>query len=101
MSASRATAGAPVRGTGTELEEARTALLLRRRAAAARVRRRRLWVADLGLAVALAALGLILTPGLAVVGLCALLVLAVCALWAVVDRLRGSRRRRAAREGAQ
>jgi Flp pilus assembly protein TadB len=85
-------------GADTDADELRTASLRRRRAAAATVRRRRLMLGDLGLAVAIAVLALILAPGLAIVGLGALLVLAGCAAWLAVGALRArlARRRTAA-----
>ncbi len=65
-----------------------------RRAQSLRVRRRRLLVADIGLGIGLAILGLLLAPGLAYVALGALVVLVGCCVSLVVG---GVRRRRRAR----
>ncbi len=52
----------------------------RRRAEAARARRRRLLALDLGCGLALAAVALAIAPGLAIVGIAALIGLLACAL---------------------
>jgi hypothetical protein len=71
--------------------EGPAAAVQRRRMAAARVRRRRLFVADLSLGAALALFGLIIAPGLAIVALGAMVVLLGCGIWAIVERRRGRR----------
>lgn len=73
----------------------------RRRAQALRVRRRRLLVADVGLGALLALIGLVAAPGLAVLGIAALLVLIGCAISLAYGPLRRRARRRqlAARKG--
>jgi Flp pilus assembly protein TadB len=65
--------------------------LRRRREAAARVRVRRLLVADVGSGLAVALVGLLLAPGLAVSALGAILVVVGCAGWIALERR--SRRR--------
>lgn len=75
-----------------EEDELLTASIRRRRAAAAAERRRRLLTVDLGLGLALALFGLLLAPGLAIVGL--VLILAVAGL--LGSALVGRRRRRRA-----
>jgi Flp pilus assembly protein TadB len=61
--------------------------LRRRREVAAQVRKRRLLLADVGLGAALALIGLLLAPGLAIVAFGALVVLAGCAGWVATERL--------------
>jgi Flp pilus assembly protein TadB len=73
-------------GPGDASDEARAAALRRRRIAAARVRRRRLLVGDLGIAAALVVFGLIVAPGLAIIAIGALIVLAACVVWIVLER---------------
>lgn len=70
----------------------------RRRADAARARRRRLLAIDAAIAVIIALLAIVLAPGVAIVALVALLVLAACGAWVLGERLR---RRRATRRGAR
>jgi Flp pilus assembly protein TadB len=72
--------------------------LRRRREVAAQVRRRRLLLADVGLGVALALLGLLLAPGLAIAAFGALVVLAGCAAWIAIERL-ARRRAEAGKSG--
>jgi Flp pilus assembly protein TadB len=79
--------------TERDLYEVADPLLLRRRANAARVRRRRLLAADLGIGAALALIGLIAAPGLAILALAGLLALALCGLWLSVESLRARRAR--------
>jgi ABC-type bacteriocin/lantibiotic exporter with double-glycine peptidase domain len=55
--------------------------------------RRNTLLVDAGIAVVLAILVIVISPGLAVVGLLAILVLLVCAVSFGVDRLRRRRRR--------
>jgi hypothetical protein len=61
-------------------------------------RRRNLARVDVGLGLAGAAVLLIATPGLAITGLVALIVLVLCAVTFAEDRRRRSARHRAARE---
>jgi len=70
------------------------AAVVRRRAAAARVRRRRLLLVDAGIGLLLAVLGLILAPGLAILALAAFVVLVLCAVWLLGERIAARRRRR-------
>ncbi|HUN79242.1 MAG TPA: hypothetical protein VMU32_09995 [Solirubrobacteraceae bacterium] len=73
----------------------------RRRTAAARARRRRLLRIDIALAVLLALATIALAPGMAMVALMALVVLALCGLSLAVERLRTKRAlRRAAPDDA-
>jgi hypothetical protein len=76
-----------------QLYEARSASLRARRVAASRVRRRRLLVVDLGVGALLALFGLVVAPGLAILAIAALLVLAGCASWIGAERLRERRAR--------
>jgi Flp pilus assembly protein TadB len=78
-----------------EEEEFLTSSIRRRRAAAAAERRRRLLTVDLGLGLALALVGLLLAPGLAIVGL--VLILAVAGLLGSMLFVRLRRRRAGAR----
>lgn len=64
----------------------------RRRAHAARARRRRLLAVDAAIAVAIALIALVLAPGVAIVAIVALLVLAVCGAWVLGERVRRRRR---------
>jgi hypothetical protein len=57
----------------------------------------RLALIDAGFAVLLAALVLILSPGVAVAGMIALFAVVVCAISFAIDRLRGRSGRRAQR----
>jgi Flp pilus assembly protein TadB len=82
----------PPRSTPGEEEEFLTTSIRRRRAAAAAERRRRLLTVDLGLGLVLALCGLLLAPGLAIVGLA--LILAAGGL--LVSMLFGRLRRRRA-----
>ena len=50
---------------------------------------RSVWIADLAIAVVLAALVLIVAPGLAVVAIIALVVIVVCAVSFALDARRG------------
>jgi hypothetical protein len=77
-----------------ELYDARTASLRARRMAAARVRRRRMLVVDFGVGAVLALFGLIAAPGLAILAIAALAVLAACAIWIGTERLLERRARR-------
>jgi hypothetical protein len=76
-----------------QLYEARSASLRARRVAASRVRRRRLLVVDLGVGALLALFGLVVAPGLAILAIAAVLVLAGCASWIGAERLRERRAR--------
>ncbi|MEA2215894.1 MAG: hypothetical protein QOK19_1455 [Solirubrobacteraceae bacterium] len=76
-----------------QLYEARTASLRARRVAAARVRRRRLLLVDLGAGTGLALFGFIAAPGLAILAVAALAVLAGCAGWIGAERLHERRAR--------
>jgi hypothetical protein len=71
-----------------------SAAVRRRRLDSQRVRRRRLLLADLGIGAALGLLCLILTPGLAIAALVALVVLAGMGLAAAAALLRTRRARR-------
>ena len=71
----------------------RSAVVRRRRRDSQRIRRRRLLLADLGIGAVLGLLCLIVTPGLAIAALVAIVVLAGCALAGVA----GFARRRLAR----
>jgi heme A synthase len=71
-----------------------SAAVRRRRLDSQRVRRRRLLLADLGIGAALGLLCLILTPGLAIAALVALVVLAGMGLAAAAALLRARRARR-------
>jgi Flp pilus assembly protein TadB len=81
---------------GLDEEDAhRSASIRRRRAEAAAVRRRRLMLADLGLGLAIALLVLLLSPGLAIVGIILIITVVGLVGSAVFRRLR---RRRAEAE---
>ncbi len=71
--------------------------LARRRRGAVRVRRRRLLAADLAIGAALALIGLLLAPGLAILALAAILALCACAAWSLGELVRARRARRRAR----
>lgn len=66
----------------------------RRRLVSQRVRRRRLLVADLGIGAALGLLCLLVTPGLAIAALVALLALGAYAVFVAAGVLRARRARR-------
>lgn len=70
-----------------------SARILRRRQEAALARRRRLLRVDLGLALLLALLVLVLAPGLAISAIIALAALATCGAWVVFPRLRARGKR--------
>ncbi|HEV3070806.1 MAG TPA: hypothetical protein VGY76_05205 [Solirubrobacteraceae bacterium] len=70
-----------------------SARILRRRQEAARARRKRLLRIDLGAALLLALLVLVLAPGLAIAALIALALLVACAVWGVLARRRALGRR--------
>ncbi len=87
MSHQRASARVRAVPSGSEdIYDAQRAAVQRRRAQAARVRRRRLLVADVGLGLLLALIGLILAPGLAIVALGAAVVLAGCGASVLYER---------------
>jgi hypothetical protein len=88
-------------GADVEPDEFRAAALRRRRIVAARVRRRRLMLGDLAVAVTVAVLAVILAPGLAIVALGAVLVLGACGAWLAGARLRTWRARRQAAAGGR
>jgi hypothetical protein len=56
-------------------------------------RRRYLVRVDIGLGLLFAVLGLLLAPGLAIVAVGALLVLAICLVWGLIERRRSRRLR--------
>lgn len=86
---------APLDTAEMPLAELDTSVAVRRRRLdSQRVRRRRLLLADLAIGAALGLLCLLLTPGLAIATLVALVALAGCGLAAAVTLIRGRRARR-------
>ena len=81
--------------------DARLTSLRQRREAAARLRRRRLVAIDLGIAAALALFGLIVAPGLAILALAALIALAGCGAWVVIERVLSRRQDRGRPSGGR
>lgn len=69
--------------------------LSRRRARRAQARHeRQLLRADVAVGIVVAIVGLIIAPGLAVVAIVALAILAVCGVWLLLERRRGRRAER-------